>query len=184
MMLSDCIHVWYLQVNSALRALLRNYVVTLNTRTLYAWDSPLRGSCPLRTISLPAAQPNKPEEFRNEGEGKRSEAEKGTKVSYVPASMQGTLYTCLISCSQFYEVSIVMPILQMRKIKLRQLNHLPEYANSHEVAEAGTWLGLFKCKAQALEERKRKIKKDGEERTDQKRKPMGFLEQIILDSLV
>lgn len=96
--------------------------------------------------------------------------------------MLGTLYTCLISFSQFCEVGIVMPILQMRKIKLRQLNHLPEYTHSHEVAEAGTWLGHFNCKAYAFEERKRKIRKDGEERLDQKRKQIGFNEQIILDS--
>lgn len=72
----------------------------------------------------------------------------------------------------------------MRKIKLNQLNHLPEWAHSQSVAEAGTWLGLFNCKAHAWEERKRNIRKDREERADQKRKQMGFNEQIILDSLV
>lgn len=56
--------------------------------------------------------------------------------------------------------------------------------HSQEAAEAGTWRGLFNRKAQALEERKRKIRKSGGERTDQKRRQTGFNEQIILDSLV
>lgn len=66
--------------------------------------------------------------------------------------------------------------------KAQTVKSLPEYTHSHEVAEAGTWLGHFNCKAYAFEERRRKIRKDGEERLDQNRKQIGFNEQIILDS--
>lgn len=66
--------------------------------------------------------------------------------------------------------------------KLRQLSHLPESTQSHEGAQARTWLGLFNCKAPALEERKRRLGKDREERTNEKRKQVGFNEQIALDS--
>lgn len=84
----------------------------------------------------------------------------------MPGYMLGTLYKCLISFLQFCQVGVVMPILQMRKRKLRQLNHLSKNTHSHEVAKAGTWLDHFNCKVFASEKGNRKIRKDGEARSE------------------
>ena len=84
----------------------------------------------------------------------------------MPGYMLGTLYKCLISFLQFCQVGVVMPILQMRKRKLRQLNRLSKNTHSHEVAKAGTWLDHFNCKVFASEKGKRKIRKDGEARSE------------------
>jgi len=54
----------------------------------------------------------------------------------------------------------------MRKRKLRQLNRLSKNTHSHEVAKAGTWLDHFNCKVFASEKGKRKIRKDGEARSE------------------